>query len=165
MCLAMHRLIAVHLAMGSEDNKSCWVGCRFRQGRRGNRRYVHQMCMLLGRSSPIAGLFDLGFSWVEIGSVTPKPQVRLKFCVSDPLADHPLDWQSTSAHVPPSRGLSSYQPIWLPFSRPCICSFAITSSYSVFLLSRPLPLDFVFTAGCTTRRQPGKEQDLSTRVN
>lgn len=25
--------------------------------------------------SDILGLFDLGFSWVEIGSVTPKPQV------------------------------------------------------------------------------------------
>lgn len=24
------------------------------------------------------GLFDLGFSWVEIGSVTPKPQVRFE---------------------------------------------------------------------------------------
>lgn len=24
----------------------------------------------------IDGLFDLGFGWVEVGSVTPKPQVR-----------------------------------------------------------------------------------------
>ena len=27
-------------------------------------------------TKPIAGLFNLGFSWVEIGSVTPKPQVH-----------------------------------------------------------------------------------------
>ena len=25
----------------------------------------------------IIGLYDLGFSWVEIGSVTPKPQVSI----------------------------------------------------------------------------------------
>ena len=27
-------------------------------------------------SQIVSGLFNLGFSWVEIGSVTPKPQVR-----------------------------------------------------------------------------------------
>ena len=29
---------------------------------------MHQQCV---------GLFDLGFSWVEIGSVTPKPQASV----------------------------------------------------------------------------------------
>ena len=31
-----------------------------------------------------SGLFNLGFSWVEVGSVTPKPQVRVSsvvFCI------------------------------------------------------------------------------------
>jgi hypothetical protein len=28
-----------------------------------------------------SGLFDLGFGWVEIGSVTPKPQVRIALSV------------------------------------------------------------------------------------
>ena len=27
------------------------------------------------RAALLSGLFNLGFSWVEIGSVTPKPQV------------------------------------------------------------------------------------------
>lgn len=33
----------------------------------------------------IDGLFDLGFGWVEVGSVTPKPQVR-SHIVSPPRA-------------------------------------------------------------------------------
>jgi hypothetical protein len=40
----------------------------------------------------IDGLFDLGFGYVEVGSVTPEPQVRLHACAwekPDPLARKP----------------------------------------------------------------------------
>lgn len=33
------------------------------------------------------GLYDLGFSWVEIGSVTPKPQVRASFLCTGSIPD------------------------------------------------------------------------------
>lgn len=43
-------------------------------------------------SSFVTGLFDLGFSWVEIGSVTPKPQVRLNLLISVLPAERSLAW-------------------------------------------------------------------------
>ena len=37
----MHQLIDIHLAVGSEDNKPYWAGCRLRQRRRSNRWCAH----------------------------------------------------------------------------------------------------------------------------
>jgi dihydroorotate dehydrogenase len=38
-----------------------------------HRPYVESLSLRRDNS----GLFDLGFGWVEVGSVTPKPQVRI----------------------------------------------------------------------------------------
>lgn len=48
-----------------------------------------------------SGLFNLGFSWVEVGSVTPKPQVRVSSVVLHTYRTHNIAWKPPPARIPP----------------------------------------------------------------
>ena len=82
----------------------------------------------------IDGLFDLGFGYVEVGSVTPEPQVSQALAVggSAPVSNL-LAWKPKTTFLQIGRRRRSNQPIRLqlprsrtytpttPFSCICIC--------------------------------------------
>jgi hypothetical protein len=101
-----------------------------------------------------SGLFGLGFGWVEIGSVTPKPQVCRVVArqAHDPHMNATgREPQATRLSSP--RGLGPHQPIRLPLPRTHVVAWQATIPRPSFLVAVP---------PSTPRRKPREEQDVGT---
>jgi hypothetical protein len=114
-----------------------------------------------------SGLFNLGFGWVEVGSVTPKPQVRdSPVHAAHAVCTHHDSYiarQPAPARFPSSRRFCSYQPLWFPFTGTCLGSFTPPCT------PPRLPIDYrrtlgVFATRPAPRDQPWEEQRKSARI-
>lgn len=128
----------------------------------------------------IDGLFDLGFGYVEIGSVTPEPQVGppAPLLVSGPMLNTQLAWKSETEVLSTRGGFSCHQPIRLQLPRPRLRPWSRTDPPRRIFTAESLPLPFPaaaqsitapFTPEITTtrpypRRQSRQEQVLPRRL-
>ncbi|OBZ65220.1 Dihydroorotate dehydrogenase (quinone), mitochondrial [Grifola frondosa] len=112
----------------------------------------------------IDGLFNLGFAWVEIGSVTPKPQVSTRYSLPP----------SSLAIRPPQPGNPKPRVFHLPADDALINRYGFPSDGHAAVLARLPP---VFLASLNPahprvpppprapRSQPRQEQGLSTGLD
>lgn len=99
----------------------------------------------------IDGLFDLGFGYVEVGSVTPEPQVRTPpdsltgLFVQCECADGLLGREPKTTIFQIGRGRRGHQSIRFQLARPRSRSRSITCSSPLVLTRTPRTIPFPFS--------------------